>query len=64
AVIRDHCRLSAELVSWRNDYHTLRRTLPKYAKRLRGAGKEMMASLALTRTQTDWAAWKRQWGFD
>ena len=64
AVIRDHCRLSVELVSWRNDYHTLRRTLPKYAKRLRGAGKEMMASLALTRTQTDWAAWKRQWGFD
>ena len=61
--IREHCRLSAEFGSWPVEYHTMRRTLPKYARRIPGKGKLMMRELADTRTRDDWEAWKEQWGF-
>lgn len=62
--IAEHCRLSAMLGHWPTEYHVLRRTLPKYAKRLKGGeGKRMTLDLADTRTKDDWEAFKKRWGF-
>ena len=63
AVICEHCRLSAEIAVWPDEYHILRRTLPRYLKGIEGrAG--MLRDLNTTRTQDDWNAWKRKWGFE
>lgn len=65
AVISEHCRLSARRGHWPTEYHVLRRTLPKYAKRLSGGeGKKMTLDLADTRTEQDWLAFKARWGMD
>ena len=63
AAIREHCRLSAELGRFPGEYHTMRRILPKYAKKLRGHSRPMMQELADTRAERDWHAWKDKWGF-
>jgi nifR3 family TIM-barrel protein len=63
AVVREHCRLSVQLVGWPHEYHVMRRTLPDYL-RLLPERRAMMRDLSATRTRDDWEAWKRTWGFD
>lgn len=61
AVIREHCRLSADLVPFPKEYHILRRILPRYGRRIPGPSHQMMRELGETRTEADWRAWKEKW---
>ena len=62
AVMAEHCRLSAERGSWPREYHTLRRTLPKYARKMPGPSKPLSRELGDTRTREEWVAFKEKWG--
>ena len=62
-VVREHCRLSSDIMGWPNGYHVMRRTMPRYLRAM-PAKRRMLRELGATRTREDWDAWQREWGFD